>query len=397
MKLTQATVAALKLPKGKSETITFDDDLPGFGLRMRAGGSCTWIYQYKLGSQHRRVTLGNAAALTVTQARKTATELHAHVRLGKDPAGEKSEGRVRATETMGAIVQTYLAHQRQRVRPRSYAGTERHLLTYSKPLLILPLVGINRRTIAARLALIAAKSGAPSANRMRSSLSAFFAWCMREGLLESNPASGTNVQPEKSRERVLSGDELKLIWNATAGDDDYSTIMRLLMLSGQRREEIGGLRWSEVLEDRILLPGMRTKNGHAHSVPLTATMRSILAARVRDGEFVFGARNGKSFRGWGSSKAALDRRISATGVELAHWTQHDLRRTMATWLAESGTAPHIIEAILNHVNGHKSGVAGIYNRANYEPQKRAALEKWGNHIEQLIGGKPTATIIRLGA
>ena len=330
MKLTQAAVATLKLPKGKSETITFDDDLPGFGLRMRAGGSCTWIYQYKLGSQHRRVTLGNAAALTVTQARKTATELHAHVRLGKDPAGEKIEGRVRATETMGAIVQTYLAHQRQRVRPRSYAGTERHLLTYSKPLLILPLVGINRRTIAARLSVIAAKSGAASANRMRSSLSAFFAWCMREGLLESNPASGTNVQPEKSRERVLSGDELKLIWNATAGDDDYSAIMRLLMLSGQRREEIGGLRWSEVLEDRIALPGMRTKNGHAHSVPLTTTMRSILAVRVRNGEFVFGARNGQSFRGWGSSKAALDRRISATGVELAHWTQHDLRRTMAT-------------------------------------------------------------------
>lgn len=397
MKLTQAAVATLKLPKGKSETITFDDDLPGFGLRMRAGGSCTWIYQYKLGSQHRRVTLGNAAALTVTQARKTATELHAHVRLGKDPAGEKIEGRVRATETMGAIVQTYLAHQRQRVRPRSYAGTERHLLTYSKPLLILPLVGINRRTIAARLSVIAAKSGAASANRMRSSLSAFFAWCMREGLLESNPASGTNVQPEKSRERVLSGDELKLIWNATAGDDDYSAIMRLLMLSGQRREEIGGLRWSEVLEDRIALPGVRTKNGHAHSVPLTSTMRSILAARVRNGEFVFGARNGQSFHGWGSSKAALDRRISATGVELAHWTQHDLRRTMATWLAESGTAPHIIEAILNHVNGHKSGVAGVYNRANYEPQKRAALERWGDHIETLIGGKPTATIIRLGA
>ena len=85
-----------------------------------------------------------------SEARKTATELYAHVRLGKDPAGEKIEGRVRATETMGAIVQTYLAHQRQRVRPRSYAGTERHLLTYSKPLLILPLVGINRRTIAAR-------------------------------------------------------------------------------------------------------------------------------------------------------------------------------------------------------------------------------------------------------
>ena len=124
-------------------------------------------------------------------------------------------------------------------------------------------------------------------------------------------------------------------------------------------------------------------------------MQNILAARARDGEFVFGARNGRPFNGWGSSKAVLDRRISATGAELEHWTQHDLRRTMATWLAESGTAPHIVEAILNHVGGHKGGVAGIYNRATYEPQKRAALDRWGNHIETLIDGKRSADIIRL--
>ncbi|HET7384014.1 MAG TPA: Arm DNA-binding domain-containing protein, partial [Pseudolabrys sp.] len=102
MKLTQATVATIKLPSNRSETIVFDDDLPGFGLRIRAGGARTWIFQFKLGAQHRRITLGNAAALTVTQARKTATELHAMVRLGRDPAGEKAEGRARMIETMGA-------------------------------------------------------------------------------------------------------------------------------------------------------------------------------------------------------------------------------------------------------------------------------------------------------
>jgi hypothetical protein len=175
MKLTQTTVAALKLPAGKAEVIVFDDDLPGFGLRIRSSGARTWIYQFKLGAQHRRITIGNAAALTVTQARKTAAELHAKVRLGRDPAGEKVEGRVRATETMEASVQDYLAHQRKHLRPKSYAATERHLLVYAKPLLALPLIGINRRAIAARLSMIAAKSGAPSANRMRSSLSGFFA------------------------------------------------------------------------------------------------------------------------------------------------------------------------------------------------------------------------------
>ena len=99
----------------------------------------------------------------------------------------------------------------------------------------------------------------------------------------------------------------------------------------------------------------------------------------------------------GVAQAGAHQRINATGTKLEPWTQHDLRRTLATRLAESGTLPHVIEAILNHVSGHKAGVAGIYNRATYEPHKRAALEKWGNHIETLIGGKRSADIIRLGA
>jgi predicted CoA-binding protein len=132
---------------------------------------------------------------------------------------------------------------------------------------------------------------------------------------------------------------------------------------------------SEVFEDRIALPSTRTKNGRAHSIPLTAAMRKILDARVRDDEFVFGARYGRPFSAWGSRKRALDQRLSAAGAEIEPWTQHDLRRTLATWLAESGILPNIIEAILNHVSGHKAGVAGIYNRATYEPQKRAALER----------------------
>ena len=124
-------------------------------------------------------------------------------------------------------------------------------------------------------------------------------------------------------------------------------------------------------------------------------MRTILDARPRREGLVFGGRNGRPFNSWHACKEKLDQRIEATGTKLEHWTPHDLRRSIATWLAESGTAPHIIEAILNHVSGHKAGVAGIYNRANYEPQKRAALERWCDHIETLIGGKRSAEIIRL--
>jgi integrase len=150
-----------------------------------------------------------------------------------------------------------------------------------------------------------------------------------------------------------------------------------------------------VEDDRIVLPATRVKNKKEHIVPITIPMRTILDARPRREGLVFGGRNGRPFNSWHACKEKLDQRIEATGTKLEHWTPHDLRRSIATWLAESGTAPHIIEAILNHVSGHKAGVAGIYNRANYEPQKRAALERWCDHIETLIGGKRSAEIIRL--
>jgi integrase len=387
MNLTQKTIAALELPAGKSETILFDDNLPGFGLRIRRGGSRSWIYQFKLGSQHRRVTLGNATALSAVQARKTATELHAMVRLGRDPAGEKAEGRVRAAETMGAALEACLAHQRARLRPRSYVEVERHLLKHCRSLHSLQLAKIDRRDVAARLAAMATRSGAVAANRVRASLAAFFAWAIREGLTDTNPVVGTGKRPERSRDRVLAPVELKTIWAATADDSDYSAVVRLLMLTGQRASEIAGLKWSEVSDDQIVLAPARTKNGRRHIVPVTEPVRAILEARPRrpDRDFIFGRRHNRPFSGWPVLKKALDARI---GPAVPHWTHHDLRRTTATHMAEElEISPHIIEAVLNHVSGHKHGVAGIYNRADYEVQKRHALTAWANHLLELVEGR----------
>ena len=182
MNLTQKAVEVLALPKGRSELIVFDDELAGFGLRLRRAGSRTWIYQYKIGIQHRRVTIGSTAALTAAQARRTAGQLHAAVRLGRDPAGEKEEGRIRAAETMETVLRPYLSEKRGRVKPGSYAGIERHLLKHCRRLHGLQLVKIDRRTVAAAIAMIAAKSGPTEANRVRASLSAFFSWCMAQGL-----------------------------------------------------------------------------------------------------------------------------------------------------------------------------------------------------------------------
>lgn len=393
MKLEQKSVNTLDLPKGKTETIIFDNDVPGFGLRIRRGGARTWVYQFKLGVQQRRITLGSATALSLAQVRKTASELHAKVRLGRDPAGEKAEGRVRAGETMAAALQSYLTLQRTRLKPLSVVQVERHLGKHAKPLHGLQLGKIGRREVAARLAAITARSGPVESNRVRASLSAFFAWAIREGLIDANPVVGTGRHEEKSRERVLNDDELKAIWTATADDGDYCAIVRLLMLTAARANEIGALRWSEVFADRIALPPGRTKNSRPHLLPLAPVARAILDGRPRqpDRDFVFGRREERPFTGWSVSKMALDGKLSG----VAPWVHHDLRRSAATRMAELGVQPHIIEAVLNHVSGHKAGVAGIYNRASYEREKAAALARWADALMAIVGGRaPKVVLLR---
>jgi integrase len=397
MKFNTTTLAELGPPKGQVEAMVFDDDMHGLGLRLRASGARTWVFQYKAGRRSRRITIGDARVVSLAKARKAAADLHARVRLGGDPAGEKAEGRLRAADTMTAALAAYLPHQKTRLKPLSLVQVELHLLKHCRPLHTLQLSQIDRRAVATRMNAITTKSGPVEANRVRASLAAFFAWCIREGMTDSNPAAGATQRPERSRERVLTDAELKVIWTATAGTTDYGAIVRLLMLTGCRLAEIGSLRWSEIDGDRILLPASRTKNGKAHVVPLSAAARAILDARPRrdDRDFVFGRDQNRPFTGWSVSKAAVDERI---GADAANWTHHDLRRTAATKMAELGIAPHLIEAVLNHVSGHKHGVAGIYNRATYEPQKKHALDAWADHLIGIVEGRPAAeTVVPLRA
>jgi Arm DNA-binding domain len=217
MKLTQKTVAALELPKEKSEAIFFDDDLPGFGLRIRAGGARTWVYQFKIGERNRRLTLGSAAAVTPARARESANEIHAQVRLGRDPSAEKVEGRARAAETMAGSLKNYLAFQRGHLKPRSMVELERHLMKNCKSLHGMQLAKVDRRAVAAKLSTVANEKGAPTANHVRAALSGFFAWCIREGLLDNNVVIGTNTQAQKSRDRLL----LLSVWPRTIESQDF--------------------------------------------------------------------------------------------------------------------------------------------------------------------------------
>jgi integrase len=221
---------------------------------------------------------------------------------------------------------------------------------------------------------------------------------MGQGLAEANPLIGIAKFSEQPRERVLSDSELRLVWNA-AGDDHFGAIIKLLMLTGQRADEIASLRWSEIGDDVITLPSERTKNHRAHVVPLTGLTLDILRAQPRrandDGvlrDLVFGVGQ-RGFSGWSRSKARLDERIAEeNGKPLPGWRVHDLRRSVATGMAAFGIQPHIIEAVLNHVTGSRSAVSRIYNRSTYEPEKRRALDLWGSHITALQMAGPATFI-----
>src|SRR5262249_41526036 len=226
----------------------------------------TWVFQYRIGHKQRRLTIAAAAALTPHEARKRAALLHAEVKLGRDPAGAKAQARVRASETFGAVLPLFLARQQERLRPRAFVEVERHLKVHAKRLHHLPLAEIARRDVAGVLTAVAARLSGASTNRVRTSLSAFFSWCLREGLLlETNPAAWTERREEVARTRLINDDELREIWTALR-DDAYSDIVRLLILCGARREEIGALRWSEINFDMglIELGPARTKSHRAH-------------------------------------------------------------------------------------------------------------------------------------
>lgn len=398
MKINKAAVASAQLPAGKTEWKFWDDDIPGFGLRIRKGGARTLIFQYRQGTKQRKLTLGKATALGIEAARSEARRLHAQVRLGHDPAGHKIEARAQAVETFGALLKPYLDHKRQALKPRSFVEVERHLQKHAKPLHGRQLAKIDQRAIAALLTPLVAASGPTEANHVRISLSAFYGWAMREGLVGANPVLNTNKAAENSgRERVLSPTEMRVIWTAL-GDDDYGIILKLLLLTGQRREEIGGLRRQEIDLDKALisLPGERTKNKRPHDIPLSEPAIALLKAHLDQldpgREYIFG--NGKrGYSAWAKPKKALDRKLSEAGAIREHWTLHDMRRTFSTVAHdELGATPHAIEAILNHVSGHRAGVAGRYNKALYAREKAAALAHWADWLMATIEGRKAKVV-----
>ena len=393
MKLTNASIARFRLPSGKSEHIEFDDAMPGFGLRIRAGDKAehrTFIAQYKIGAKHRRITLGNVAKVTLEDAKQQAKMIFGKVAGGEDPANEKVEAREAASHTLGSVIAKYLEAKEPALRASSYRETRRHLESYWKPFHGLALTSIGRANIAAQLTALAKNSGRVTANRSRASLSAMFKWAIREGLCDHNPVVGTNTQDEGGpRERSLSDAEMAKVWLA-APENDYGRIVQLLMLTGCRREEIGGLKWSEIDTGArtLTIPSDRTKNGRQHVLHLCDDALAIIKRIARrDRDYVFGVGQG-GFSGWSRSKGDLE---GATKLK-EEWTLHDLRRTVRTGLGKLGVQPHIAEAVLNHL---PPKLIRTYDRNTYVAEKRDALDKWAAHLKTVIAQTAGANVTAL--
>jgi integrase len=380
MKLTKAAVMALKTDK--EDHVYWDDSMPGFGVRVR-GGAKRWIIQYRVGRQQRRESLGDIRKVTLDDARSVARKRFASVVLGADPAADKAKARAAAAATkltLGSVAGRYLDARRDLIRPNTFKEATRYFAVQWRPLSDRQINGIARADVAAQLQVITKENGRIAASRARAYLSAMFAWAICEGLCEANPVIATNDPGAgvKPRERVLADHELATIWNA-CGDDDFGRIVRLLILTGCRRQEIGRLKWAEINFDTgvITIPADRTKNHHALELSLPAVALEILQSTPHRGEYFFG--NGPSgFTSWSMATVALRHRITAP---LAPWSLHDLRRTYRTGLGRLGVRPDISELLINHVKG---GVQAIYDRYSYSREKKAALALWAEHVASLV-------------
>ncbi|MCF6100349.1 tyrosine-type recombinase/integrase [Mesorhizobium muleiense] len=396
LKLSDAAVASFR--PTSDDVWLWDTQLSGFACRIRdlkKGTSRAWYIAWQFGGKGQKMWLGDIPGMPCKTAREEAGRHLSRARLGDNPLAAKREeaARIKAQVRFGEPIEPFLTYQKNEKgnRPGSLANQRRHLTKYCREWHKVPLDEIDGAKVKALRDRIRQEVGLPTAIVLVSSISAFFTWCMEEGLAKANPVIGIRKMPlPESRDRVLDADEIVEVWDAASVDDSIGNkIIKLLLLLGLRRNEVANADWSEFDLDKALwvIPAERMKAKMEHRVPLSAQALALLPERPEKGGPVFGLFSSFSF-----TKAELDRQIAkarkAAGVTkpMTPWRIHDLRRSMATHMGETlGILPHVIEECLSH-RSYRSGVASVYNRSTYEPQKRQALTKWGDYIEALADG-----------
>ncbi len=432
--LTDKRIASVTAPKtGRSEL--WDRLTPGLALRVTTNGVRTWSLKVWTGPpdarKQRRVLLGHPRredglpVLTLAQARDRAREVKRLAAEGKPLTPTDAAGQGAKADTFGNLAADYLKHLAANERPSTVKEARRILEVHRDlaPWRDRPLASITGDDVRALRDRIADRGAEIQSNRTLARLHAMFRWAVDECRIAASPAAGIKKRTkEEERDRVLSDEELRHFW---AGCEDigwpFGPLCQLLLLTAQRRDEVGEMRWSEVdLAARVWrLPRSRAKNDQTHLVHLAgaavdiltglAEQRARLAYR-KASDLVFPTQDGVAVSGftWGKAKldaAMVKARRRALGqpeedselrkvlgiaddrplpIEIAHWVLHDLRRSAATGMARLGIAPHVCDRILNHTSGSIRGVAAIYNRHAYLDERQAALEAWSRFVMSLV-------------
>ena len=400
--LTAASVEKLKPPRfGQVEY--YDRRMPGFGLRLSHRGSKSWFLMTRIEGRLVRLTLGKYPAISLGEAREHARTAGRVVSEGKDPRLIRAEAKRKYHEerqnTFDACAADFLQkYAQRRLRPstqREYrriltGGDTRHWRDK-------PIAQLTKRDVLDVLEAIDRRGSPGAAKRALVYLRKFFNWCAERDILTVVPTDRIRpLHPEVKRDRVLSEEELSYVLRAVAADESiFGPLIRVLLLTGQRRAEVAGMRWSEVrnldASDALWeIPGERTKNKQSHLVPISPPVRKTIRGMPKVGDLVFTTTGETPVSGFGRAKERVDSRICAMRetdglANMSAWTLHDLRRTMVTVMNEHlGVAPHVVEAVVNHMSGlAKAGVAGVYNRALYLEDRRLALQGWAKYVDRL--------------
>ena len=349
------------------------------------------MLQYRLGGRGtptKRFTLGKHGKLTPQKARDIAKEKLGDIAKDIDVAEHRKERREKlAGLTFAEAVEKFLTVHAE---PTRYWKEKRARLTSGdvKALQSKPVSTITRRHVAD--ALDRAKARSEAAGRLLfADLRPLFKWAHERELVDANPMAGLRVpKPAEARERTLGDDEIRAFWKAAdEAPWPFSAIYKLLLLTGARREEVAGMKWSELDLDADvwMLPGARTKNSRDHRIPLAQQAVAILDRRaitaIKEGlgykgsDLVFSTTGTTSPSGFSKAKGALDARMQEIlGPKFKPWRVHDLRRTCATGMEHLGVDLRVIEAALNHVSGTKAGIVGVYQRAEHREAMRAAFD-----------------------
>jgi integrase len=405
-KLTDAVMRSLK-PPARGNVLHYDPELEGFAGRVTAKNAKAFVLVYHFERLEHRDTVGGWPEWSADAARERAKEWKRGLSLGISPRGKPPAP---ATDTLKARIEQYLADPRSKrtkrpLRPSTLRTYRRALRQYATPLHHRPLQEIRRREVAELLDEINRTRGSSTAMLTRTALGRLYTWAMARDYAEYNPVAGTEGWQGGERDRTLPDDELRLVWRGTAGEDPsgYYTIVRLLIRLGLRPQEAGSLSTDEVKDDAIELPADYTKNWLPLLLPIPYQVRRDLGAQERtNGKHFFGIRGKKGFSGgsWSEAKQALDLRIAKISAEqrlgrplaegekpeesdfLPAWQHRDLRRTVETRLAKLGVRQEVINRLLNHAIG---SITTVYNQHEYYDEKKAALQKWSDELDRIVG------------